>query len=77
VRLGHLEVRGIGSGEEWGRLLVLLTEGLEQDREVDSGVVVCISDDSGVLVAGRWELGRLFEENKVLCVSCEGREKDF
>jgi hypothetical protein len=32
-----------------------LTERLEQGREVDSGAVVCISDDSGVLVAGNWD----------------------
>jgi hypothetical protein len=30
----------------------LLTDGLEQGREVDSETVVCISDDSEVLAAG-------------------------
>jgi hypothetical protein len=52
-----------------------LTEGLEQGRKMDSGAVVCISDDSGVLVAGNWDVSS--RRIRLSASTVEGRENDF
>jgi hypothetical protein len=53
----------------------LFTEGLEQDREVDSGAVVYISDDSRVIVAGNWDVSS--RRIRLSALTVEGRENDF